>query len=245
MTQVTATSGRPTPKVLFRTLRRSEAVEPNLPDTLLTVGIAGALGAVVLQTILHFTDVLVFDFRYNIINPDSEQNIPNWGSASTTFVAAVAALLLGLVSSGRLRARYLVLAAILAFFSLDDAVGLHELFVLGTVAGVEQAERFVWPLLYLPLLVAGLLLLVAAARRAFWRARVTVLVGLAMLVAAVAVEYIGGLIRNLDGVTVESLTYAFPVTIEEGLELAGWMLIATGLLAAALERAAGGPEPRA
>ena len=58
-------------------------------------------------------------------------------------------------------------------------------------------------------------------------------IGLFMLVAAVAAEEIAAVIVQ-EGQGHLSIAYNLEVVVEEGLELAGWMIIATGLLATAI-----------
>ena len=71
-----------------------------------------------------------------------------------------------------------------------------------------------------------------------------VLLGLGLLIASIPVELAGAITRKID----EDGTHTpetFRVAIEEGLELGGWILIATGLtaiLCSALMRTA--PTPR-
>lgn len=209
-----------------------------LGDAIVRLGVILAIAAVAGQTLAHIADDVLFDSRWDILNADREQNIPTWASAASAFAAAVGAVL-GAVVPGRSRWVYGGLATILAYFSLDDAVGLHELIVhervdeLGTI---EHAARVVWPVLYLPLLVGGLALLVLVARQAIRSARLAILAGLGMLVAAVAIEVLGTLTLEL-GLSEASFGYTLQVVIEEGLELGGWIVIATGLIGDAMARA--------
>ena len=238
MTGVTASLSNIAPTALLRTLRSARTIETDVPNRLVTVGAVGAIVAVAGLTFLHYVNFFVFDRRYDIIDADAEANVPTWGGASVTFAAAVGALVLAVAARGRERIAYGALALILTFFSVDDAVGLHEKFVLGTVGPIEQAERFVWPLLYLPVLVTALVLIIRIAQSTFARARASILLGLCLLVLAVVAELAGGVMQNAFGVTYDSFPYSVEVVIEEGLELAGWILIGTGLLATAIHRAA-------
>lgn len=146
-----------------------------------------------------------------------------------------------LVASGFGRGRILLpLAGLVAFLSLDEAIAVHErvgiraanLFDLSLVWG-----RVLWPAVYLPLLLAVLALLVAAARTAPRDTFRLVVVGLGCLGAAVFLEIVSALLTIAAGTVPQVLEIA----LEEGLELGGWGLIATGLLSwfGSLHRAGG------
>ncbi|MCZ7590363.1 MAG: hypothetical protein M5U27_16190 [Gaiella sp.] len=217
------------------TVLRRDAL--SIADSFITLGLALAIVAFVAQTLMHLTDVYLLDRQLQFINADEEANIPTWASASSAFVAAVAALLLA-VASGR-RVLYGGLAALLGFMSLDDAVQVHERIVhrrVHSLGPIHDAARIVWPLLYLPLLILGFVLLVLAARALTTRPRVCVWLGLGLLVASVGAEFVGTLILEL-GATKMSLLYTLEVIVEEGAELVGWIAIAVGLLAGAIDMA--------
>ena len=62
-------------------------------------------------------------------------------------------------------AGFAVLAALLAFFSLDDMVAIHEAVVvrLEPVVGIREAyRRLLWPVLWFPALAGAFVLLVNA-----------------------------------------------------------------------------------
>jgi hypothetical protein len=241
MSQATANPHESEPIETLRRLGRSRGSSDSVTDSFISLGVALAVAAVVVQATMHFVDVYVLDRQLNLINADDEANIPTWASASAAFVAATAALVLAVASEKR-RAPYGLLAAVLGFMSLDDAVQVHERIVherVNSFGPIDEAARVVWPLVYLPLLILGLVLLVVAARDVTARARASVFVGLGLLVAAVGLELAGTLLLEL-GATKTSFVYAVQVVVEEGLELAGWILIAVGLLAGAIERAAEG-----
>jgi hypothetical protein len=210
-----------------------------LAQSLVTLGIRIAVAAAVAQGVIHLVNNALFDARWSIVDAGFEKNIPTWASASAAFTAAVAAFLIAETGTGS-RRLYLGLAAILAFFSLDDSVGLHELIVherVGEVGTVEHAAGVIWPLVYLPLLLGGLVLLIRAAQAAAFPAKRVIQIGLGLLGSAVALEFVGVLMLEI-GFTDLSFGYAIQVAIEEGFELAGWILIASGLLAEVLGRVA-------
>jgi len=89
-----------------------------------------------------------------------------------------------------------------------------------------------WTIFYLPLLLVAGALLWELPRILWAPAARFVRGGLGLLVGAFAVEVLGALTRWLE----EESDTAWPdnlrTGVEEGLELAGWILIATGLLTA-------------
>ncbi len=87
-----------------------------------------------------------------------------------------------------------------------------------------------WIVLYLPLLVLAFAVLAALARDTDARTRRFIHVGLGLLVFAVAAESSSALTHSWgyeDGSTYDT----FEVAVEEGAELAGWILVAAALAA--------------
>jgi len=178
--------------------------------------------------------VVAFDLRFAMINADSDLSAFAWMSSVTTFGAALLLCLLAIVRPTR--AWPLVpLAGAVAFMSLDDMVGLHErVSSLQTTAGpIEHFARIFWPLVFMPLLAAtfvGLFAVAAGLRTGPARA---LLAGLALLVVAIALEMASPILFAL-GSDHGELAYELEVALEEGAELAGWILVSTGLAAALL-----------
>ncbi len=201
-----------------------------LPDWLLSAGVALALAGVAVQTTAHLFHSFVAQSIYSLNADRDAFSAFAWASSTATFAAAFAALLLfGL--TGRLR--LLVLALVLAFLSLDDAAAIHERLaaraeeILGTP---ELSQRILWIALFLPLIGAAFVLLAGLARELQPRARKFVHIGLALLVFAIAAEASAHVTKNHghpDGSTYDS----FEVVVEEGAELAAWILIAAALTA--------------
>ena len=127
------------------------------------------------------------------------------------------------------------MAATAAYLSLDDQLGIHER--IGDVADRADSlvrwepARVLWPLVYLPLLAAFLLALRHVAGRLPARQARFVVVGIALLVAAVIFELLSAAVVRA-GFDRDSVVYAFEVVLEEGAELAGWILIGGALLSA-------------
>jgi len=207
---------------------------------LLVLGAWLAVIAFVVQGISHLA---VYDRGIKTLNADEEANLWTWASSGSTFVAAVGALVLVTVRPAATRP-LVVLAVALFYFSLDDAIGLHERIVhehVSSIGPIDEGARVIWPVVYLPMLVAvfGLVWTLASVvpRPVCRRLRL----GLLLLAGAVAAELVAaGIVQA--GFDHFSFVYNVEVAVEEGAELAGWMLIATGLLATAISWAPP-PEP--
>lgn len=215
--------------------RRAEAV-----DTVLRLGLTAAVAAFVLQSAVHVTNVLL-DRRFDLLDADTDHGVFAWASAAATAAAAVLAFVL----ASRLRRRdYVLLGVALAVFALDDLLAVHErIGELDDTLGLPeriQLQRLVWIIVLLPLLAAAAILLWRIAAEAPPRAGEVVRAGLALLVLAVAAEAVTPVLFNFDWGQ-DSIPYESEVVFEEGAELAGWILVVTGLAAftaAAVQRPA-------
>lgn len=147
------------------------------------------------------------------------------------------------LAGARRTAALVALSAILAFFSLDDVVAFHE--KLGDV-GADALDdrirvRIVWVAIFLPLLGAAFLGLVALSRQASAPGRRALRLGLALLVLAIMLEASAVAYTRSDHPADDSV-YATEVAIEEAVELAGWILIAAALAALLGERRQAAPR---
>ena len=205
----------------------------------MTLGYAIAATTVVLQSAAHVVGVSVLDDRIWNLNADVEFNAVAWAGSAATFAAALAAFALALVPADVDR-RLLALSFLLAAFSLDDAIGIHERLALrgADALGLSpDAGRAIWPVVYLPLLAAGLLLLLDTARRVFEGAGRLLRHGVALLVLALAAEFVAAFLGTVLDVQRGAWPDVAEVTIEEGAEIGGWLLISFGLAAALVMRA--------
>jgi Na+/proline symporter len=205
-------------------------------DRLVELGVAIAAITVTAQSVAHLVGVRLLDDRYRQLNSDEEFALAAWLGSSATFAAAFAVLVYALLQE-ELERRLLVLAGLLAFFSLDDAIVIHERLgekVAGSLSYGETAERLVWPVLFLPLFALGLVLLLSAGRQLPARLERLVLVGVGLLALAVAAEAFSTGMYEFFGVEPESWPDALEVMIEEGAEVGAWILVATAFLAAVL-----------
>ena len=198
---------------------------------LVAAGVSLAVGAVAIQTALYLADVYLLDRRVGTFDVDGEGGLSAWSSSATTFSTAVLALLFALVQSAR-RIELYALAAAAAFLSLDEVVIIHERIGLRVTDALDLSDtylRVAWPVVYLPLLATVALILFQLARTSTDPARSLLAVGLALLACAVGLE-MGGLALDLiPSLTETSWLYTMEIALEEGAELAGWILLTTGV----------------
>ena len=109
---------------------------------------------------------------------------------------------------------------------------------------IDDGARVVWPIVYLPVLVAAFVLLWTLSQVVPRRADRLLRLGLVLLVGAIVVEIATAAIIEA-GYERDSLLYNLEVALEEGLELSGWMLVATALFATSIAWAAGRSDTQA
>lgn len=188
-------------------------------------GIFVTAGAVALQSVLNYANIVLFDRRYPKLDADAELGVAAWQSSAAQFAAAILVLLLAARFPSR-RVGLLTLAAVLAYFSADDILAVHE--QIGRIGadalGVPDVAPAVWPVLYLPLFAIVVIGVWRIGAEFGGEAERLLRAGLALLAVGMAVELITPGLRELD-----LLRFVSEVVAEEGAELAGWGLVATGL----------------
>jgi hypothetical protein len=198
--------------------------------------------AVLVQTVVHLVNLAAFDLDYQALDADKDSSVFAFASSAATLGCAAAVLMLApLWQRGRLALA--ALAAVLAFLSLDDMFRLHDRVGIALdfeFMGLEQMGRLVWPAVWLPLLASAFAGLWAVSSAMRPEPRNLLRTGLAALVVAVALEMAGLVVVNV-GFDAPSLPYEVQVVLEEGAELAGWLLIWIGLAAGALGSASAAP----
>ncbi len=217
--------------LLDRTARSPDQLdEPGrIPERILRIGFVIAIVGTLVQTASELVDYFAFDLDVWNLNIDADNNAFAWASSVAQFAAAFSCALLAITGwwSSRL---LLALMLILAFFSLDDIARFHEDLSFGLredVLGVQVAYgRVIWPIMFFPLLAAAFLLLWRFGDRAAARSGWFIRLGLVMLVLAVFAE-MGS--TTIAGDSENTLPYVLEVVVEEGLELAAWVLIATAM----------------
>lgn len=197
--------------------------------SLVVAGVFLALVAVAAQTALYAADIYVFDRRFQMFDLDGEGGVPTWASTVAIFSTGLLALLLSFVESAR-RLRLLALAGAAAFLSFDEFLIVHERLGLAVTEALDLSDKYLrvaWPAIYLPLLAGVAALVFQLAWTSPNPARRLLAIGLVTLGSAVGLE-IAGLALDLLPNVPEWL-YTVEIALEEGAELAGWILLTTGL----------------
>jgi hypothetical protein len=227
-----------TTRLLSAGVSRS-ARDPVLRLVRLTVGLA--VGATVAQSLTTAANLFVLDGSADSLDATVEGGIWTWAAAGSTLVAAVAAATIAtaLDVAPREARRLWLLAAVLAFFSLDDWLVLHERVGdwLRDGLGAPEYVGGLWVLAYPPLLLVVGWGIWRTAVEAAPPLRRLLVVALALLAAAVVVEFIGVGTKAIEESTGNADPHDLRAILEEGTELAAWILAAGGLLALLVAKA--------
>ena len=199
--------------------------------SLVVAGVSLALVAVAVQTALYLADVYAFDRRVGTFDVDAESGLPAWAATVAIFSTGLVALLLSFVESSR-RPSLLALAGAVTFLSFDESLVVHERVGLEITEALDLSDKYLrvaWPAVYLPLLAAIAVLVVYLARTSTGPARRLLVVGLVALAGAVGLEVAGLALDLIPSLTATDWLYTIQIALEEGAELAGWILLTTGL----------------
>jgi hypothetical protein len=171
---------------------------------------------------------LVLDSRFHQLEAGVDGTTFAWINTAT--ILALTALVLAAALAGVMRrVRAIVLASGLALLALDDATGFHDRLrglQLAALPGPPDAARAGAVAAFAMLLALVFVLLWAEAGRAQEDARRMIRVGLLALAAAVVTRVVGAAL-TLEG-TFSSTLRAVAVAGEQGLDLAGWILVTAG-----------------
>jgi hypothetical protein len=192
-----------------------------------------AIVAVIVQSSAHLSDFTFFGGDIKALNADAEQNAFAWASSMSTFAAGFF-LLLPAVAMDTLDRMTVALVSAIMFFSLDDAIGLHERLADRSLEIVDldiTVERIAWPTLYLPALAFVFFMLWRIARSNAEPISTAMKAGLALLAVAIFAEITSAF--YIGDADLGTWPDVFEVTLEEGAELAGWTLIAGAMAARA------------
>jgi hypothetical protein len=206
--------------------------------SLVVVGVFLGLLAVAVQTALYLADVYALDRRVGTFDVDSERGISAWAATVAIFSTGFVALLLSVVESSR-RLRLLALAGAVTFLSFDESLIVHERLGLAVTEALDLSDKYLrvaWPAIYLPLLAAVAALIFQLAWTSPNPARRLLAIGLITLGGAVGLE-IAGLALDLIPSLPDEL-YTAEIALEEAAELAGWILLTTGLAVLLLDKCA-------
>jgi hypothetical protein len=178
------------------------------------------------QTLLYLVGKFVFGTR--LLHADTATAFATWAGTAAVGLAALSGLALALFGW---RARVTApMAAVFGFLALDEAVEVHERLarrLLEAVGGDSADAGRVWPILYGPLVAFGAVLLLKAVGDAERRSRRLGWIGLGCLGAALLTEVTWAAVRSDSAYG--GTAHHVAIVLEEGLELAGWLLIGLAL----------------
>ena len=187
-------------------------------------GAALAAAVVMLQVTANLVDFGVYHYRFAFLNPNNEGSLFAWISGLVIAFAACLCLVRA-YRVGLERGRYLLLGVLLGLLAVENRVRVRE----------QSVHR---PLVYVPLLGALFAALVWTSWRWPRAARRVVWAGLASLVFSFALHKVAPHVLAHYGYGPGDWLYEVKVSLKESGEVCGWILIATGLVAAAPD---GGP----
>ncbi|MFC3688771.1 hypothetical protein [Aquipuribacter hungaricus] len=161
---------------------------------------------------------------------NEEAGLPAWTSSALLLLTAQALWLLADADATTRRRRWVlqerVLAGLFVYLSVDEATALHEQTIapLRSALDLGGALFFAWVVLYLPLaLVVAVLCLRWVRGLPPVAGRLVVLSGVLFVGGAVGVEMLGAWMWTQG--LVDTMRYAAVVTLEEGMEMAGALLV--------------------
>ena len=184
-----------------------------------------ALLAVTAQSAAHLGNEFLLDGRYRSLDAAVDASV--FGRANSLVIGLSAVLVALAARQTTRRAPRLLLSACLLIVMADDATGLHDRLDL-------SARKAMLGLAFACLLALTAWLLLREAALATRAPRVLLVLGLAALASAVAVRVIEE--ASAVGAGLDATEKALGVAAEQGLDFAGWVLVATGLYALLAER---------
>jgi hypothetical protein len=198
---------------------RMSAIDSRREARFTTIGVGLAAVCVVVFSVAHSVNAWALDRDVAALDTGTGDSAFEWVGTLAIVLSAVSA---GILALRRRDALLFGLAGLLAVVAIDDIVGAHE-----DLPGGK--------LILLPVLAPILLLLwflpahVGVAARA-------VRIGLALLVFSLVVGGFAERIVDRQGWGPRDAGYELKTLVKDGSEVAGWMLVATGLVAAVSPR---------
>jgi hypothetical protein len=173
--------------------------------------VAGTALVLVLAT--QLIDFGAADLRFRLLDSSSEWSWSHLG-ATVAFALATLAGVAGARWSGSHRRTWLATGVLFGLLLVDNVTRLHT-------------HISVWPALYAPILLGASVCAWRLARGT--REAAVVACGLAALVVSLGIHVLGPHVVHTLGWGTDSWAYQIKVGLKEGLELAGWVLVAPAL----------------
>jgi hypothetical protein len=185
---------------------------------LIAAGILGISAVVFAQAAAQLVDYGLFELKLDVINSNGDGGLFGIVGTLALFLAA-AATWAALPRLPDARRSLTMLAPLLTFLAIDKALRVHD-------------DIPHWLALYVPLLAAAVLLLLRFGHQTSRDARRVIVAALVLLVLAFIVHQFGdSALARLDAST-SGWLYETKGVIKHGAELAGWLLVALGVVVA-------------
>jgi hypothetical protein len=198
----------------------------------LRLGLIAALVLFSLQSAIGLIAALGFNSYHSLLDLDRNNGIPDLFSTAAILMAAVGAAELAIARKGE-HWKATALTLLLSIVALADLSQQEAGF--GDAGGVIVVLA----------LVTSTLLILAIARNAPRRVRLTLVLGLCLLVVAVRMAYEYDQFLNLLGRGDQErgdLDYELGIVLKQGLEFLGWSFVAVGIWATAVAARVGRPQ---
>jgi hypothetical protein len=183
-------------------------------------GILLTAAVVLAQTAIQWIDFHFFDLRLRVLDSDHHASV--FGALSI-LAEAVAATAIGLRAWSGRRLAWLLVAGVIGVLIAPRALMRFE----------AVFERYDVPILVVPLTIV-LVVLCALTFRDVRRVRLIVWGSLVLLACSFALHAVGPQADATGGAHLATYTWAYQGTgmLKHSAELAGWMLLTTGMVAA-------------
>jgi hypothetical protein len=182
-------------------------------------GVAAAAVVAAVQISANVVDFAVYDYRFAAFDPNNEGGVFAWLGGA--LIAGAACLCLApALRRERAGASYAVAGVLLAVFAVENRLRVHE-------AALHRVE------VYGPLFGAVLVALLWLSRDWPPAPRAAVWAGLASLALSLVLHRGAPQLLAHFGSGPGDWPYELKVSLKESAELCGWLLVATGLAAAA------------
>lgn len=200
-----------------------------LGEAVLRILVRVAVGTFAVATIAHFVDLVLLDRSVELLDAESQQSIAAWASSTVLALAAAAAGLLA-ITRRPVELTLLALAAAMALLSADDDIGIFDQILRHRLPDRPNPDLVIWIVSFGPLMGLSVVLLARLARRVPRDVARTIAWGFAVLVAAVAGEFLVSLVQ-IPAFGPHMPLYELEAGLEEGFELLGVALLAAALFA--------------
>ena len=200
------------------------------PTQVMTAGLLLTAAVVFAQTASQWIDFRLFDLRLEVLDSDHHASV--FGAVSI-LAQAVAAAAIGLRAVSGRRPALLLVVALVGVLTVPRALMRY----------VPAFERYDVPILVAPLTVACVVLCALTFRDAR-RVRFIVWGSLVLLACSFALHAVGLQADGSRAYLAHTWAYQGTGMLKHGAELAGWMLLATGMAAVASPPYGGRPTHR-